>query len=91
MKKEELIKGRWYLTAGEMFIRFDYLAGRQVWVSEYYNSYKRHTVESGYTLYEIIREATSADALAYPVRDDIPVMLETEARTLSTEERENRS
>jgi uncharacterized protein YbaR (Trm112 family) len=32
-----------------------------------------------------------ADALAYPVRDDIPVMLETEARTLSTEERENRS
>jgi uncharacterized protein len=32
-----------------------------------------------------------ADALAYPVRDDIPVMLETEARTLSTEERENRT
>jgi uncharacterized protein YbaR (Trm112 family) len=25
--------------------------------------------------------------LAYPVRDDIPVMLETEARTLSSEER----
>jgi hypothetical protein len=66
MKKEELIKGRWYLTAGEMFIRFDYLTGRQVWVSEYYNSVKRHTVESGFTEYEIIREATSADALAYP-------------------------
>lgn len=25
--------------------------------------------------------------LAYPVRDDIPVMLESEARTLTTEER----
>ena len=25
--------------------------------------------------------------LAYPVRDDIPVMLESEARTLSSEER----
>ncbi len=28
-----------------------------------------------------------ASGLAYPVRDDIPVMLETEARTLSAEER----
>ncbi|MBP8185689.1 MAG: Trm112 family protein [Pseudomonas sp.] len=28
-----------------------------------------------------------ADALAFPVRDGIPVMLETEARTLSTDER----
>ena len=27
-----------------------------------------------------------ADRLAYPVRDDIPVMLEVEARTLSAEE-----
>jgi uncharacterized protein len=32
-----------------------------------------------------------ADALAYPIRDDIPVMLENEARTISTDERENRS
>lgn len=31
-----------------------------------------------------------ADALAYAVRDGIPVMLENEARTLSSEERENR-
>ena len=28
------------------------------------------------------------DALAYPVRDDIPVMLSSEARELSAEERE---
>ena len=28
------------------------------------------------------------DALAFPVRDDIPVMLESEARELSPEERE---
>ena len=28
-----------------------------------------------------------ADALAFPVRDGIPVMLESEARTLSTDER----
>ncbi|WP_271273986.1 Trm112 family protein [Aliamphritea hakodatensis] len=28
-----------------------------------------------------------ASGLAYPVRDDIPVMLENEARTLSAEER----
>ena len=28
-----------------------------------------------------------ADAWAFPVRDGIPVMLETEARTLSTDER----
>lgn len=28
-----------------------------------------------------------ADGLAYPVRDGIPVMLESEARTLSTDER----
>ena len=28
-----------------------------------------------------------ADALAYPIRDDIPVMLESEARTLSTDEK----
>mgnify|MGYP000727555017 FL=1 len=27
------------------------------------------------------------DALAFPVRDDIPVMLETEARTLTTDEK----
>lgn len=31
------------------------------------------------------------DALAYPIRDDIPVMLETEARTLSAQEREDRA
>ena len=30
------------------------------------------------------------DALAFPVRDSIPVMLENEARHLSLEERENR-
>ncbi len=29
-----------------------------------------------------------ADRLAYPVRDDIPVMLEDEARTVSAEELE---
>ena len=28
-----------------------------------------------------------ASGLAYPIRDDIPVMLENEARTLSAEER----
>ena len=28
-----------------------------------------------------------ADRLAYPIRDGIPVMLESEARTLSTDER----
>jgi uncharacterized protein YbaR (Trm112 family) len=27
-----------------------------------------------------------ADRLAYPIRDDIPVMLESEARTLDSEE-----
>ena len=27
------------------------------------------------------------DALAFPIRDDIPVMLESEARTLTTDER----
>lgn len=31
-----------------------------------------------------------ADALAYPIRDDIPVMLESEARTLTEQEREDR-
>jgi len=31
-----------------------------------------------------------ADALAFPIRDEIAVMLESEARTLSTEEKENR-
>lgn len=31
-----------------------------------------------------------ADALAFPIRDEIPVMLESEARTLSVEEKENR-
>jgi uncharacterized protein YbaR (Trm112 family) len=30
------------------------------------------------------------DALAFPVRDDIPVMLEPEARQLSAQEREQR-
>ena len=30
------------------------------------------------------------DALAFPVRDGIPVMLESEARALAVEERENR-
>lgn len=29
-----------------------------------------------------------ASGLAYPIRDDIPVMLEDEARTLSAEEKE---
>jgi uncharacterized protein YbaR (Trm112 family) len=31
-----------------------------------------------------------ADALAYPIRDGIPVMLDTEARALSSEEKANR-
>lgn len=31
-----------------------------------------------------------ADALAFPIRDEIPVMLESEARYLSAEEKENR-
>jgi uncharacterized protein YbaR (Trm112 family) len=31
-----------------------------------------------------------ADALAFPVRDGIPVMLENEARALTLEEREKR-
>jgi len=31
-----------------------------------------------------------ADALAYPIRDEIPVMLVEEARELSAEEREQR-
>lgn len=31
-----------------------------------------------------------ADALAFPIRDDIPVMLESEARILSAEEKERR-
>lgn len=31
-----------------------------------------------------------ASGLAYPIRDDIPVMLESEARTLTAEERERR-
>lgn len=30
------------------------------------------------------------DALAFPVRDGIPVMLESEARTLTAEEKEKR-
>ena len=30
------------------------------------------------------------DSLAYPVRDDIPIMLETEARPLTPEEKVNR-
>lgn len=30
-----------------------------------------------------------ADALAFPIRDDIPVMLQAEARTLTLEERLN--
>lgn len=30
-----------------------------------------------------------ASGLAYPIRDDIPVMLESEARQLSSEEKEN--
>ena len=30
-----------------------------------------------------------ASGLAYPIRDDIPVMLESEARTLSLEEKEH--
>lgn len=29
-----------------------------------------------------------ASGLAYPIRDDIPVMLESEARTMTPEERE---
>ena len=66
MKNEDLIKGRWYLTASQMFIRFDYLSGRTVWVSEYYNSDKRHMIDTGFTTSGIIREATSEDALAYP-------------------------
>lgn len=28
-----------------------------------------------------------ADGLAFPIRDDVPVMLEKEARTLTTDER----
>jgi uncharacterized protein YbaR (Trm112 family) len=31
-----------------------------------------------------------ADALAFPIRDEIPVMLESEARQLTAEEKENR-
>ncbi|KXJ52565.1 Trm112 family protein [Neptuniibacter pectenicola] len=33
---------------------------------------------------------SKASGLAYPVRDDIPVLLETEARELTLEERESK-
>ena len=33
---------------------------------------------------------SKASGLAYPVRDDIPVLLETEARELTLEEREKK-
>ncbi|MCP4596836.1 Trm112 family protein [Neptuniibacter sp.] len=33
---------------------------------------------------------SKASGLAYPVRDDIPVLLENEARELSAEERESK-
>lgn len=33
----------------------------------------------------------TVDGLAFPVRDDIPVMLENEARALTQEEREGRA
>ena len=31
-----------------------------------------------------------ADALAFPIRDEIPVMLENDARPITAEEKENR-
>ncbi|WP_299179030.1 Trm112 family protein [uncultured Neptuniibacter sp.] len=33
---------------------------------------------------------STASGLAYPIRDDIPVLLETEARELTAEEREKK-
>ena len=36
---------------------------------------------------EVQELVCKADGLAYPIRDDIPVMLESEARELSSEEK----
>lgn len=66
MKKEDLIKGNWYLTKNDFFIRFDYLKGHEIWVSEYYNQYNQHTIHSGFTTSDIVREANAKDALKRP-------------------------
>lgn len=64
MKKQDLIKGNWYLTENDYFIRFDYLQGDEVWVSEYYDCYdNKHTTVSGFTTSDIVREANATDAL----------------------------
>ena len=48
-------------------------------------------VTKGPLIYDRARQelVSVAARLAYPIRDDIPVMLESEARTLGTEEVEH--
>ena len=68
MKKEELIKDKWYLTSTDMLIKFDHLTSRSdVWVSEYITSNGDHYVESGYTSSNIKREANAEDYQKYPI------------------------
>jgi hypothetical protein len=68
MKKEELIKGKWYLTSDDILIKFDHLTSRSdVWVSEYITSNGDHYVESGYTSSNIKREANAKDYQKYPI------------------------
>jgi hypothetical protein len=68
MKKEELIKGKWYLTHSGALIKFVYLKnGSEVWASEYITDNGNHYVESGYTSSNIKREANAEDYQKYPI------------------------
>jgi hypothetical protein len=67
MKKEELIKGKWYFTTGNVYIKFDYFKVNDLWVTEYITSSGSYYKDSGYTCETVVREATADDYLKYPV------------------------
>ena len=68
MKKEELIKGKWYLTSADIFIKFNHLrTGCDIWASEYIMASGNYFNESGYTSSSIVREANAEDYQKYPI------------------------
>lgn len=66
MKNSELIKGQWYFTSSDMYIKFDCLKSGDVWVSEYISASGQYYKSSGCTSSIIKRKATAADFEKYP-------------------------
>ena len=66
MKRTELVKGKWYLSNDNYYIKFDYVEGSKTWVTEYITSNGLYYKSCGFTTASSFRELTEEDYLKHP-------------------------